>query len=335
MRSKLIKPLALAILLLSSSLYGALELSIPNQTAAGGTVIGVPVRIAGGDFASADIWLNYDPAYLTPGTVELGSVLDDSKTLLADSIVTASSQVRISLARGELVTLSPNDELVIVYFTVNQSSGSYEITFDRSLVNGSVVSSTPGTITFSVQAVTFSLASVSTSGGSIPVGLSVNSAEGVRGIDIWVEYDESVLNVSSVALASALTSAGFIVQTNTSQAGLIRMGLAATSPQAISGEIATLTFSDAGGTVGQVTPVTISRVYVNEGAIAATKTNGSVTFYSANSAPVFSPTPGTINGQVGTQLSFNISTTDADEDAVTLTAGTYPVSYTHLTLPTN
>ncbi|HLA40933.1 MAG TPA: putative Ig domain-containing protein, partial [Candidatus Glassbacteria bacterium] len=292
---------------------------MPNKTVGLGATVGIPVRVEAGQVASADIWIEYDPAYLAPtGDVSLGSLF--SGLALVDTVRSDVNQVRVALAGSQFMYVPVRSDLVVVYFEVLQSSGTSQITFQRSVVNGSAVTGTAGTLIFAPPPSTFTLPDVVVdTGGKVAVALESEAVAGVRGIDLWIEYNSLAVLVDSVRLDPALVAAGFQMELNLDDLLHVKASLASASPTAISGPLLHIYFR-AVGTAADSSELRFEKLVVNEGLVATIGEDG---FIAINGPPLLN-NPGSFSVTAGSPLTFRLSASDPDGDSLTFSATGLP-----------
>jgi hypothetical protein len=212
--------------------------------------------------------------------------------------------------------------LVIVYFTVLGNSGTSQIGFSRSLINGGniTVIPTPGIITFVPQPSTLSLPNVQGAPGStISVDLTAPTTNGVRGMDFWIAFNSSVITPVSATLSTSLAGLGFQMQKNLGDVGYVKLSIAAPGPKNISGTIATITFNIV-GSVGATSSLSFNKIVINEGETSPTVQAGSVKVVAAGLPPYFSPLIGNKSVRKGKPLAFTIHGLDPEGGVVTYSA---------------
>jgi subtilisin family serine protease len=109
-----------------------------------------------------------------------------------------------------------------------------------------------------------------------PISLSIGE-ESVYSADITVTFDPSVISpVSPVSKGQIVRDTGAILESNLSEPGTIRIGLASATAIQQSGELLQITFA-AVGEEGTASDVTFTEGSLNEGRVSAVLTNGYVT----------------------------------------------------------
>ena len=198
-----------------------------------------------------------------------------------------------------------------------------------------------GSIRLRSGSATLELPDVATVPGAqvtVPMTLTLSVAE-VYAVDLTVTHDESV--VSAVRVDKGALAADWSMATNLSAPGVVRVALAGSTPITTDGVLLRLVYDTVGSPTDQ-TALTLTRADLNEGDIATTVGNGSVTVYQAVQAE-FSANP--TSGIAPLSVTFtNASTGDYSEslwdfgDGVTSTlespthiyasAGVYTVTLT-------
>src|SRR5262245_22141721 len=108
-------------------------------------------------------------------------------------------------------------------------------------------------------------------GGTVQVPLSAAPADGILGIDLTVNFTNSVIHVVNVTTTPR--SASFTLTFNNSTPGVVYISLFGTAPMSGTGPIVNL-HVQAVGTAGQSSPLDITRGEINEGGIPSILDDG-------------------------------------------------------------
>lgn len=109
-------------------------------------------------------------------------------------------------------------------------------------------------------------------GASTSVPITVDDASGMLGTDIVVVYDPAVAAATAANLTSL--SSAHVLTTNVDSPGVVRISLYGPVPLSGAGPLLVLEFAST-GQPGSRTPLTFTWVDLNEGALAASWTDGS------------------------------------------------------------
>jgi hypothetical protein len=157
-------------------------------------------------------------------------------------------------------------------------------------------------------------------GTTVQIPVEASDLNGLLGAEVTVTFDGTVIQAQGASVATLAT--GCSISDNHTTAGQIKVALACATGISSDGTLLWLTF-DVVGTPGSSTPLTLSGVSLNDGALAASTTDGSLTVTASY----------TITGQVsywnaGTAVANTELTLSGDQSATFLSDATGSYAFT-------
>ncbi len=312
----------------------AVQLSVESKTGRPGDHVQIAVRTdntTGLGIISVQFLLTFNGSILTVRSASTTGTIASSWG--APTFNPQTGQISISMAGA--TPLSGNGNLVILEFDVSPSASSGQTTqlnitqlqLNEGSVPGTVL---PGTFTVTggggAQATLTVESANTTPGAQVTIAVSISDATelGIISMQMDLDFTSSLLTATNVSNTGTITQS-WGTPTASIQSGKVRISMAGSAPLSGTGTIFLVTFRVASSaTNGQSSPLTLSQVSINEGAISATLVNGRITIGGDDQVQLAFPASTVVTP--GASVSVPLSITNAT--GKNIIAASLSVTYT-------
>lgn len=282
----------------------AVQLSVESKSGRPGERVQIAVRTdntTGLGIIAVQFVLTYNGSILTARSATTAGTIASSWG--APTYNVQSGMISISMASA--TPLSGSGNLVIIEFEVSASAAAGQSTplnITQLQLNEGTVPGTTVAGTFTVTGggggdVTLTAGSASAAPGAsvtIPVSISDATGKGFISMQMDLDFTASLLTATNVNNTGAIT-ASWGTPTVNIQAGKVRVSMASATPLSGSGPIFFVTFTVSASAInGQSSPLTLSQVSLNEGAVSATLVNGAINVVTVTEAVQLNFPPATV-----------------------------------------